>query len=167
MQTTIKLIEAARYQLRCWRAQQQNPLLTLQDPYSLLPVKIQFRTGSRWPSFWLSLSEWLWLKRSQAWLPCWRSPPCCGSDTNTTDWQHRPCPFITPTCILMYLFSNAISSRCSSANWFPFLSRYSREPPWFNGTSKVRRARRHFYSRTFGCFYFHSFVSDYLDSPWE
>lgn len=95
------------------------------------------------------------------------APPRCGSDTNTTDWPHRPCPFITPTCILMYLFSNVKSNRCSSANCFPFLSRSSWEPPWFNGTSKVRRARRHFYSRTFGCLYFDSFVSDYFDSPWE
>lgn len=77
-QTTIKLIEAPRYQLRCSHPRQQNPPLTLQDPYSLLPVKIQFATSSRWPSFWLSLSEWLWLKHSQAWLPCWWSPPAVG-----------------------------------------------------------------------------------------
>lgn len=59
-QTSIKLIEAARYQLCCSRPRQQNLPLTLQDPYSLLPVKIQFRTSSRWPSFWLFLngSDW-------------------------------------------------------------------------------------------------------------
>lgn len=77
-QTTIKLIEAARYQLRCSHPRQQNRPLTLQDPYSPLPVKIQFTASSRWPSFWLALCEWLWLKHSQAWLPCWWSPPAVG-----------------------------------------------------------------------------------------
>lgn len=59
-QTTIKLIEAARYQLRCSRPPQPNPPLSLQDLYSLLLVKIQFRTSSRWPSFWLFLSGCDW-----------------------------------------------------------------------------------------------------------
>lgn len=156
-QTTIKLIDAARYQLRCSHPWQQNPPLTLQDPYSLLPVKIQFSTSSRWPSFWLSF----WMAEIETLtglITMLVEPPCCGSDTNTTDWQHRPCPFITRMCIYMYLFSTVISNRFSCANWVPFLSLFSREPPWFNGTSKVRRACRHFYFSTFRCFYFGSFI---------
>lgn len=159
-QTTIKLIEAARYQLRCSHPRQQIPPLTLQDPYSLLPVKIQFTTCSRWPSFWLSF--WMAVIETLAGLITMLvEPPCCGSDTNATDWQHRPSPFITP-CIYMYLFSAVISNCFSSANWLPFLSLFSREPPWFNGTSKVRRACRLFYFSAFRCLCFGSFLSNWF-----
>lgn len=60
-QTTIKLIEAARYQLRCCCPWQQNPPLTLQDPYSVLPVKIQFyeqQPLTRLLTLFLNGSDW-------------------------------------------------------------------------------------------------------------
>lgn len=103
-QTTIKLIWAARYQLRCSHPRQQNPPLTRQDPYSLLPVKTQFTSSSRWPGFWLSF--WMALIETLTGLiTILPEPPCCGSDTNTTDWQHCLCPFITRTCILTFFFN--------------------------------------------------------------
>lgn len=137
-QTTIKSIDAARYQLGCSHPRQRYPPLTLQDPYSLLPVKIQFATSSRWPSFWLSFSECLWLKHSQVWLPCWWSPPAVGQ-TPTRQIGSTIHVLFSPFFQLWYQIC------FSCANWFPFLSPFSREPPWFNGTSKVRRACRTFY----------------------
>lgn len=164
-QTAIKLIEAARYQLRCSHPRQQNPPLTLQDPYSLLPVKIQFATSSRWPSFWLSLSEWLWLKHSQAWLPCWWSPPAVGqTPTRQIGSTVRVLSSLERVflCICFQLWYQVVSRVLIDFLCFPF----SREPPWFDGTSKVRKACRHFYFSTFRCFYIGSFISNF-DSLWE
>lgn len=49
----------------------------------------------------------------------------------------------------MYLFSTPISNGSSCTNWLLFPSPLSREPPRFNGTSKVR----HFYFNTFKRFH--------------
>lgn len=140
-------MEAARYQLGCWRPRQPNPPLTLQDLYSALPVKIQSTSSSRWPSF--CLSVWMAVIETLAGLiTVLPKAPRWGSDMNTTDWQRRLCPF-TQTCILMYLFSTLISNGSSCTNWVLFPSPLSREPPWFNGTSKVRQ----FYFNTFKWFH--------------
>lgn len=117
-----------------------HPSLTLQDPYSVLPVKIQFMTSSRWPGCCLSLSVWLWLKHSlkhsQAWLPCWWKSPAVGQ-TWTRRIGRTVCICSRPpdslfhfaalsalilTHTLKNLFFTVISDYFSCVNWFPFLS---------------------------------------------
>lgn len=82
-QTAIKLIEAARYQLRCSRPWQH----ILRWPCRTL-ARCYLSKFNSWPAATdptaatLSLSELLWLKHSlrhsQAWLPCWWKCPAEG-----------------------------------------------------------------------------------------
>lgn len=92
-QTTIKLIEAARYQLRCGR-----PLRRILRWPCRTRARCYLSKFNLWPAaadpaaaslLWVFLIETLTQKHSRAWLPCWWKSPCCGSDVNARDWQRR------------------------------------------------------------------------------
>lgn len=85
VQTTIKLIEVARYQLRCSRPWQHILHWPCRTLCLVLPVKIQFRTGSHWPGcclslFWAPLIETL-TQTLTGLITMLVKAPRCGSDT--------------------------------------------------------------------------------------
>lgn len=120
-QTTIKLIEVARYQLRCGRPLRRIlhwPCRTRAGCYlskfNLWPAAADPAAASLCERF---LIETLTQKHSRAWLPCWWKSPCCGSDVNTQDWQPRthllrspPSP--QPNSSLILLLAHSTFNSC-------------------------------------------------------
>lgn len=135
-----------------------HPPVTLQDPCLVLPVKIQFRTSSRWPGCCLSLSERLWLKHSlihlQARFPCWWKPPAAGQPQT---WRiGRAVPSTTDSFFLILLLRWRSLGQIFVVHLLYFkpwsqiichmligvlspLFPLSGEPSQCNGTSKVSR----------------------------
>lgn len=164
VQTTIKLIEPARYQLRCSCVHGSTSSTDPAGP--LLGATCQNSIHDQQPlnrllpfSFWTAQIETL-IQTLTHLITMLGKVSRCGSDMNTKDWQdhvHLPHP-LQPWLLLLvalsamtfkryltYLFLTMISwCYFSHVNWFFPVTFLSWEPPWCNGTSKVSKAYSHF-----------------------
>lgn len=155
-QTTIKLIEAARYQLRLWGILHW-PCRTWAWCYL---SKFNLRPAAADPAA-ASLCECLWLKRSlrDARRPDYHaaeSPPAVGQMWTPRLGSVAPicsASFLPPqpNCSLILLLGqrafnsmsfkvfifNHVDAHLPTTNWCPCLSCLSGEPSRCNGTSKV------------------------------